>query len=93
MESKSEQSNTNDGGNAGKPDDKHLVTFNLDGKERQIEKGKHVVSELKQRFGIPAEYELDQVVNGTFEALANDASVKIHGGEVFVSHVRGGGSS
>jgi hypothetical protein len=82
------------GGGGVKPDpDKHLVTFNLDGKDQQIEKGKYEVADLKQRFGIPADYELDQVVNGTFEPLANDASVKIHGDEVLVSHGRGGGSS
>ena len=81
-------------GNGGKPDeDKHLVIFNLDGKDREIEKGKYLVGDLKQRFGIPQDYELDLVVNGTFEPLKNDESVKIHGGEVLVSHVRGGGSS
>lgn len=77
-----------------KPDeDKHMVVFNLDGKDREIEKGKYQVSVLKDKFGIPQDYELDLVVEGTFEPLANDASVKIHGGEVLVSHVRGGGSS
>ena len=80
-------------GGDGKSDDKRLVVFNLDGKERQIEKGKYKVSELKQMFGIPADYEFDQVVDGNFEPLKDDEKVKIHGGEVFVSHVRGGGSS
>lgn len=74
-------------------DQKHLVTFNLDGKDQEIEKGKHSVADIKTRFGIPADYELDLVVDGVFEPLANDTSVKIHGGEVLVSHVRGGGSS
>jgi hypothetical protein len=86
--------NKSNPGQGGNPDeDKHLVTFNLDGKDREIEKGKYLVSDLKNRFGIPQDYELDLVVNGTFEPLANDASVKIHGDEVLVSHVRGGGSS
>lgn len=80
-------------GGQGPKEDKHLVTFNLDGKDREIEKGKYRVSDLKSRFGIAADYELDQVIEGKFEPLANDAEVKIHGGEVFVSHVRGGGSS
>lgn len=78
----------------GKPDDdKHLVTFNLDGKDRQIEKDKYLVSDIKKRFDIPADYELDLVVDGNFEPLADDDFLKIHGGEVLVSHVRGGGSS
>lgn len=85
--------NGDEKGEHGKGDDKRLVVFNLDGKERQIEKGKYEVSELKQMFGIPADYELDQVVDGNFEPRKDDEKVKIHGGEVFVSHVRGGGSS
>jgi hypothetical protein len=88
------KANAGHGGGGDKPDaTKHLVTINVDGKEQQIEKGKYEVADLKKLFGIPADYELDQVINGTFEPLANDASVQIHGGEVFVSHVRGGGSS
>jgi len=77
----------------GNSDEKHLVVFNLDGKEQQIEKGKYQVSLIKQKFGVPADYELDLVVDGTFEPLKDDDDVKIHGGEVLVSHVRGGGSS
>ena len=76
-----------------KPEDKHLVVFNLDGKERQIEKGKYLVSFIKEKFGVPADYEIDLVVDGTFEPLKDSDDVKIHGGEVLVSHVRGGGSS
>jgi len=95
MEPDLDLDNANAGhGNSGKPDEgKHLVTFNLDGKDREIEKGKYLVSDLKQRFGIAQDYELDLVVNGSFEPLKNDESLKIHGGEVLVSHVRGGGSS
>lgn len=75
-------------------DDEHkLVVFNLDGKEQQIEKGRYQVSFIKQKFGVPADYELDLVVDGTFEPLKDTDEVKIHGGEVLVSHVRGGGSS
>lgn len=94
MEDNAELNKSNPGHVGGNPDeDKHVVTFNLDGKDREIEKGKYLVSDLKNQFGIPQDYELDLVVNGTFEPVANDASVKIHGGEVLVSHVRGGGSS
>lgn len=82
-----------DKGVNGKKDDKRLVVFNLDGKERQLEKGNYEVSWLKQKFEVPADYELDQVIDGNFEPLKDDQKVKIHGGEVFVSHVRGGGSS
>lgn len=71
----------------------HIVQIKLDDIPREIERGKYVVSDLKAQFGVPADYELDQVVNGQFDPLANDAEIKIKGGEVFVSHVSRGGSS
>lgn len=92
-EQKHDEGSGQENGSDKHDDAKHLVVFNLDGKDREIEKGKYQVSWLKDKFGIPQDYELDLVVEGTFEPLANDASIKIHGGEVLVSHVRGGGSS
>jgi hypothetical protein len=74
-------------------DPKHLVAIEVDGTQRQVEKGKYVVSELKALLGIAPEYELDQVEGGRFEALADDATIHIKGEEIFVSHVRRGGSS
>lgn len=71
----------------------HLVEVSLDGVPRRIEKGKYIVSTLKKELGVPKEYELDLVVDGQFKALADDAEIKIKGGEVLVSHVRRGGSS
>ena len=74
-------------------DPKHLVTIEVDGTQRQVEKGKYVVSELKALVGIAPEYELDKVEGGRFEALTDDVTVHIKGEEIFVSHVRRGGSS
>lgn len=71
----------------------HMVDINLDGAMRQIEKDKYIVSSLKSKLGVPADYELDLVVDGQFNPLADDAEIKIKGGEVLVSHVRRGGSS
>ena len=36
---------------------------------------------------------LDQVVEGVFQPLEDDQRITLKGGEVFVSHVRQGGSS
>jgi hypothetical protein len=80
-------------GGAGNQEDKHLVTISVDGVERQIARGKYGVSELKAAVNVPATYELDQVVDGEFKALADDGTVHVKGGEAFVSHVRRGGSS
>jgi hypothetical protein len=71
----------------------HLVDINFDGAMRQIEKDKYLVSALKSKLGVPTDYELDLVVDGQFMPLADDAEIKIKGGEVLVSHVRRGGSS
>lgn len=73
--------------------EKHLVTVTVDGQPKQVERGKHVVSEFKAIVGVPADYELDQVVDGEFRPLADDATIHVKGHEVFVSHVRRGGSS
>lgn len=80
-----------------KEDTKHhherLVTITLDSVPRTIEEGVYKVAELKTKFSVPAEYELDEVVNSEFKPLNNERSVHIKGGEVFVSHVPQGGSA
>jgi hypothetical protein len=72
---------------------KHLVTISVDGSDRWVPKGKYVVSEFKGMVAVSPEYELDQVEDGRFEPLPDGDTVHIKGGEVFVSHVRRGGSS
>jgi hypothetical protein len=36
---------------------------------------------------------LDEVVHGEFKALDDNSHIDVKGGEIFVSHVRTGGSS
>ena len=69
------------------------VAVTLDGHRREIAAGIYLVSELKKTLGVPADYELDEVVNGEFRALSDTAHIEIEGGEHFISHVRRGGSS
>lgn len=77
-----------------KPDkDPKLVTITVDNKEIKIEKGKYIVSVLKAKVNVPENYDLDQLIHGKFETLPDSAEVKINGKEIFVSHVRTGGSS
>jgi hypothetical protein len=52
-----------------------------------------MVSEFKVEVGVASDLELDQVVDGVFQPLDDNAEVHIKGGEVFISHVRQGGSS
>jgi hypothetical protein len=65
----------------------------VDDVQREIAPGDYLVSDFKHRFGVPADYELDVVVCGQFGPLADNAEIHIEGGEVFVGHVRRGGSS
>ncbi len=71
----------------------HDVEITVNSKPISVPKGKYVVSDFKELVGIPAEYELDQVVNGQFEPLEDTSDIHIKGGEEFVGHVRQGGSA
>jgi hypothetical protein len=79
----------------GAPGGRHgrTIEITVDGKPRQIEQGKYLVSDLKEMFGIPAEYELDKVVGKKFVPLPDNEVIEVHPHEMFVSHVRHGGSS
>jgi hypothetical protein len=76
------------------PEDRDkLVTVTVDGKAKEIGRGNYVVAKLKELFGVPADYELDEVRKGEFKPLDDNAHTHIEGREVFVSHVRRGGAS
>jgi hypothetical protein len=74
-------------------DHPHTVAVTIDGQRKKIPPGDYVVSVLKAKLGVPADYDVDQVVHGEFRPLPDTAHVEIKGGEHFVSHVRRGGSS
>ena len=71
----------------------NLGEVSIDGQPKKIKRGRYLVLDLKNQLGVPADYELDQVVNGEFKPLQDKDHIVIHGGEVFVSHVRRGGAS
>jgi hypothetical protein len=70
-----------------------LVTVTIDGQPKELRRGKYLVSDLKQVFGVPADYELDEVKDGEFKPLDDTGHTVINGKEVFVSHVRRGGAA
>ncbi len=74
-------------------EDKHFVVVIVDEQRKTVKRDKYIIAEFKAVVGVPADYELDQVVGGVFEPLADNAVIHIKGEEVFVSHVRRGGSS
>lgn len=76
-----------------KNDQKKLVEIHINEVKYDVEKGLIPVNELKTLGKIPPEHELEQLIDGKLTPLADDASVRIKGGEVFFSHVRDGSSS
>lgn len=71
----------------------HNVPVTVDGVKHEVPRGDYVVSDFKKLVGVDAARELDEVANGELKPLDDNARIVIKGGEVFVSHVRTGGSS
>jgi hypothetical protein len=71
----------------------NLVQISIDGRHEMLPKGRYLVSDLKQKLGVPADYELDRVEHSEFIPLADTDYIEIHEKELFVSHVRRGGAS
>ena len=69
------------------------VTVTVDGVMHEVHRGDYIVSVFKQLVGVDPARELDEIVHGELKPLDDNARVVIKGGEVFVSHVRTGGSS
>jgi hypothetical protein len=79
--------------NSGPDTHGHHVTVVVDGKKHQVHAGKYIVAEFKRLVGVPPAKELDEVIDGKLTPLADDATIKIKGHEVFISHERTGGAS
>jgi hypothetical protein len=73
--------------------DGHLVEVTVDRVPKKVPAGIYVVSVFKEKVGVAADRELDEIKDGVLVPLADTATIKIHGHEVFVSHPRTGGSS
>ncbi len=69
------------------------VTVQVDLVTKTVHRGSYRVSEFKEQVGVDATRALDEVINGEFIPRDDDKHIVIKGGEVFVSHVRTGGSS
>lgn len=81
------------GGRAKDHDHDHKVMVKVDGHPEHVVPGTYTVAAFKELVGVAADRELDIFENGAFEPLADDSEITIVGHEVFVSHVRTGGSS
>jgi hypothetical protein len=70
-----------------------IVTITVDNKPVQIHRGRQSVAEIKSLGGVPAAFDLDEVVDGKLVPLPDDGHVVIKGEEVFLSHPKSGHSS
>jgi hypothetical protein len=76
-----------------KPEPGPNVHITINGASKLIHRGRQTVAEIKKVGEVPAADELEQVIDGKLTPLPDDGAVTIKGGEVFMSHVRSGGSS
>jgi hypothetical protein len=70
-----------------------IVTITVDNKPVQIHRGQQSVAEIKSLGGVPAAFDLDEVVAGKLVPLPDGGHVVIKGEEVFLSHPKSGHSS
>ncbi len=70
-----------------------IVTVTLNGAARKLRSGRYTGRQLKDALDVPAQYELDQVVEKDFRPISDSDHLVIKGGECFVSHCGQGASS
>jgi hypothetical protein len=70
-----------------------IVTITINNQPKPIHRGRQTVAEIKNAGGVPLAEELEHLIDNKLTPLPDDGAVTIKGGEVFVSHVRDGGSA
>ena len=77
-----------------KPKHEHrFVKIFINDIEKEITRGNHSVSEIKTLGAVPANHELDELIDGKLVPLLNTGKVLIKGCERFYSHAPDGQSS
>lgn len=71
----------------------HKVTIIVDGVKHEVRPGPWIVSELKAAVSVPAAKVLAEITPQGLKDLEDRATISVHEGERFMSHVRTGGSS
>ncbi len=71
----------------------HKVEVTVDHEHDHVFPGPYIVSTFKEIVHVPPSKVLEQVVAGELKLLEDTETIVIRGGEVFLSHVRTGGSS
>ncbi|MBL8799388.1 MAG: hypothetical protein JNM56_36230 [Planctomycetia bacterium] len=69
------------------------VTIHVNNEEVFLHPGRYAVATLKKLAGVPLADDLDELVECQLKPVPDDATVHIRGCEIFVSHIKDGGSS
>ena len=69
------------------------VTIHVNNKEVFLHPGRYEVATLKKLSGVPLAEDLDELVGNKLKPIPDEATVHIEGCEIFISHVKDGGSS
>jgi hypothetical protein len=69
------------------------VVFRVDNREVFAHPGRYPVATVKKLAGVPLANDVDELVECVLKPLPDDGHVMIHGHEIFISHVKDGGSS
>ncbi len=72
---------------------KDFVKITINDVEKEIHRGNRTVVEIKEVGSVPLNHMLEQVIDGILTPLDDNGSVVIKGDEIFVSHIKDGGSA
>ena len=70
-----------------------IVSITINDVDKEIHRGRKTVEEIKKIGGVSLNHMLEQVINRKLTPLDDNSSVVIKGGEIFVSHIKDGGSA
>jgi hypothetical protein len=77
-----------------KPQTGPEVAVLINGTSKNIHRGSWKISALKEELGVKSAPNFEQVLeNGDFKPWTDDQRITIKGGESFITHSGGGGSS
>ncbi len=71
----------------------HTVDIHVDNRKVVLQPGPYDVPTFKKVCGVPLADDLDQLVNRKLKPISDADTVHIEGCEIFISHVKDGGSS
>lgn len=81
------------GGDDAKKPPEHTVTIIVDDQNHEVRPGKWFVHDLKTAVGVDAAKVLAEITPHGLKDLEDNATIGVHEGQRFMSHVRSGGSS